>query len=191
MESAKLGLALFFITLLYVALLAAGNLFIYQQQKQTAYTEFEDLKTRQLNVLSDLTQEGLINQNYAFVEWSFNRWGNEYDNIVSISLENTSGYALIQYQRAVPARDLQAVAKKRIVMHDDTYLLKISTDTIEIERKLEELLLQLFLIATGATVLLIVLLWVVYFKYAMQPLSEEVKRRKAAEDRLADIPIAD
>ncbi len=191
MTSARLGFALFFITLLYVVLLAAGNLFIYQQQEQTAYNEFENLKTQQLNLLADLTQEGLINQNYAFIEWTFKRWGNEHDNIVSISLENTSGYAFIQYQRAVPAQDLKAVAKKRIAMHDDTYLLKISTDTMEVERKLEELLLQLFLIATGATVLLIVLLWVVYFKYAMQPLAEEVKRRKTAEDRLAAIEVAD
>ncbi len=74
-------------------------------------------------------------------------------------------------------------------MHDDRDMLKTGTDTIEIDRKLEELLLQLFLITTGSTVLLIVLLWVVYFRYASQPLSEEVKRHKAAEQKLAIINV--
>ena len=187
MKPLRLGAVIFFIGLLYCLLLAAGNLFIYQQQKDANYRDFEALQASELNLLEDITQNGLLSQNYAFIEWSFKRWGSEYHKIVSLSLENTHGFALISYQRSVPAKAQTLASQKKITMHDDVYLVKLSTDTIEVERKLEELLLQLFLISTGATILLLVLLWFVFMNYAIKPLTAETRRRKKAEEMLSEI----
>ncbi|MDJ0882132.1 MAG: hypothetical protein QNJ56_10835 [Gammaproteobacteria bacterium] len=184
MQRPLLGISMFLIALFYCALLAAGNFFIYQQQKQSLYHDFEALQTIELNLLADLSQEGLLTQNYAFIDWFIKRWGREHNKVISISLDDTRGYALTHYRRAVSAQAEMLVSTKKLTMHDGTYILKISTDTVELERKLDELLLQLFLVSVGATMLLIILLWLVFHKYAIQPLAEEVKRRQKAENKL-------
>ncbi len=190
MQKSRLGFSLFFIALLYCVLLLAGNYFIYQQQKQELYQGFEAQQSIELNLLSDLTKEGLLTQNYAFIEWYFKRWGREHNKVVSISLDDTRGYALMQYRRAVSAQAEMLVSTKNLQMHDGTYELKISTDTIGLERRLNELWLQLLLVSSGATMLLVVLLWLVFHKYAVQPLLEEVRRRQKAEEKLQSLVAA-
>jgi len=179
-----LGVSTFFIVLLYCALLVAGNYFIYQQQKDGVYKNFEEAQAIELKLLAELSTEGLITQNYAFIEWFFKHWGREYHKVVSLSLENTQGYSLVNYRRGVSAEAEMLVSSKNLNMHDGTYVLKISTDTIGLERKLDELLLQLFLVSSGAMVLLIILLWFVFHKFAVGPLTEEIRRRRKAEHRL-------
>lgn len=187
MKNLKLGSSMFFIGLLYCVLLAIGNLFIYEQQKKTIFSDFEARQAVELNLLSDLAQQGLMTQNYAFIEWYFKRWAREYNKVVSLSLESSQGYTVFSYQRPATSHAEQLVSSKKISMYDDTYLIKISAATIQLEKNLDELHLQLFLISTGATLLLIILLWLVFYRYAYLPLNREIKRRKKAEDELEAI----
>jgi hypothetical protein len=184
MKKPLLGLSAFSAVLIYCALLVAGNFFIYQQQKETLYSEFENTQATELKLLAELARESLVSQNYAMIEWFFKKWGVEYTKVVLLSLENNQGFSLIKYQRAVPAQAEMLVSSKRIKLYDDIYQLEISSDTVELSTKLSELLLQLLLISVGAIILLVIMLWFVMQKFAIQPLAQEVKRRQRAEYKL-------
>jgi hypothetical protein len=182
---------MFLLGLVYCSALVLGNLFVYEQQSKILKTNLEKRQSTELNMLAELTHEGLITQNYAFIEWVVNRWGNEHRAIASLSLVNGRGQELFGYQSKLPAQAEVLTSQKRIAMYDDSYLLKIGRDTVEIENQREELLLQLLMISTGATMLLTLLLWVVFYRYAAQPMNEEIRLRKKAEEKLAALQAAD
>jgi len=189
MSRSLFGLSSFSLALLYCALLVAGNLFVYHQQKNTLFSEFEDAQAIELKLLEEFAREGLITQNYAMIEWYFKHWGEEYGKVVSLSLENSQGYALIKYQRAVAAEAEMLVSSKSLKLHDGLYRLKISSDTVELNRRLDELLVQLFLVTAGATIVLIVMLWFLFQAFAVRPLQDEIRRRQRVERKLKDLLV--
>ena len=146
MNSYRLGLTIVLLGLIYCLILAAGNLFIYDYQKRALYADLERQQSTELNMLAELAQEGLLTQNYAFIEWFIKRWGSEYHKVVDLSLENNRGQVLFEYQRAVPARTLVLSSQRAINMYDGSYLVKINTDTAALQTHLDELLLQLLLV---------------------------------------------
>jgi hypothetical protein len=184
MNNFRLGITLVVVGSVYCAILAAGNLFIYDYQKHALYDDLERQQSAELNMLAELAQEGLLTQNYAFIEWFINRWGSEYHKVVELSLENKRGLVLFEYQRAVPARTLVLSSQRAINMYDGSYLVKLSTDTIALQQQLDEMLVQLLLVSTVAVFLLVIALWVAFYKLALQPINAEIARRKHAEDLL-------
>ncbi len=181
------GLLTFSIALLFGALLVAGNLFVYQLQKKEIFAEFENAQATELKLLEQFAREGLITQNYALIEWFFQQWGQEYNKVVSLSLHSQQGYSLINYQRAVAAESDMLVSSKRIKLHDGIYHLKMSSDTVGLERKLDSLLVQLFMVTVGTTMLLVILLWFVFQTVVMRHLQHEGKRRLQVERKLASM----
>jgi len=191
MNSFRLGMTMLVIGLLYCAILTAGNLFIYDYQKRTLYGDLERQQSIELNMLAELAQEGLLTQNYAFIEWFIKRWGSEYHKVVELSLENKRGQLLFEYQRAVPARTVVLSSQRAINMYDGSYLVKMSTDTATLEQQLDDFLIQLLLVSTVAVTLLVIGLWVAFYKLALQPINAEIARRKRAEDQLQGQRVTD
>lgn len=177
-------LTLISLALLFILFVIIGNTFIYKQQR-TGYLEaFNDSQQTELKLLSQLAREGLISQNYALIEWFFSTWGLNYKKVVNLRLENHTGFALSKYRRRHAAEGETITSTNTIKLHDGSYTITLISDTIEIENKLEELKLQLLLVNSGASLLVILNMWFLFRHFAIRHLQREQRLRRSAEEKL-------
>ncbi len=177
-------LALVSLALLFTLFLVLGNIFIYQKQRTSYLDAFKETQHTDLKLLSQLAREALITQNYALIEWFFNTWGLDYQKVVRLTLENQNGFALSKYQRRKAAEGDTITNANTLVLHDGSYTITITSDSIEIDNLLEELKLQLVLVNAGATLLVILNIWFLFQRFAIRHLHQETRLRKIAEDKL-------
>ncbi|MBT3204552.1 MAG: hypothetical protein HOM14_11075 [Gammaproteobacteria bacterium] len=177
-------LALVSLALLFTLFLVLGNIFIYQKQRTSYHDAFKETQQTDLKLLSQLAREALITQNYALIEWFFNTWGLDYQKVVRLTLENQNGFALSKYQRRKAAEGETITNSNTLVLHDGSYTITITSDSIEIDNLLEELKLQLLLVNAGATLLVILNIWFLFQRFAIRHLHQEMRLRKIAEDKL-------
>ncbi len=170
--------------LLYLLFITAGNTFIYQQQHTSYLDAFKKSQQTEIKLLSQLAREALISKNYALIEWFFNTWGTDYQKVVSLTLENTNGFALSQYQRRNKVTGKVITSTKPITLYDGSYKITLITDTSEIDSLMESLKLQLILINIGASLLVVLNIWFIFQRFAMHQLLQQTRLRKIAEDKL-------
>lgn len=180
-------IVLLILALLLLLFLYLGNSFIYNNQR--AYYNDSLIKSQQtdMKLLSQLTREGLITRNYALIEWFFNQWGIDYKSVVRLSLETQNGFALSKYTRREAATGRTISASRTISIHDGSYTISLITDTSGIDKKLEELKLQLILVNTGVFMLTILNVWFLFRHFAIRHLKLETKARKIAEEKLRQL----
>ncbi|NOR51387.1 MAG: response regulator [Gammaproteobacteria bacterium] len=184
MNKTSLNPTLYLLALLFSLFLIAGNVYIYHQQRDSLLTAFKHAQQNELQILSQLAKESLITENYALIEWFFNRWGEDRDEVLSLTLENSSGFALTDYRRPLAASGETHSSSRTITSHDDTYLLTLTSETNKISHQLSQLMQQLFLVSSIAILLLAVSIWFLFQRLAIRPLLREIKIRHKAEQAL-------
>ena len=99
-------------------------------------------------------------------------------------LRTNSSWFLSKYQRRKAAEGETITNSNTLVLHDGSYTITITSDSIEIDNLLEELKLQLLLVNAGATLLVILNIWFLFQRFAIRHLHQEMRLRKIAEDKL-------
>ncbi len=177
-------IAMLSLSLVFILFLVIGNIFIYDQQQTNYFNSFKEEQKNDIKLLSQLAREGLISQNYALIEWFFNTWGQDYHTVVNLTLKNQLGFALSKYQRREAAKGQTITSSNTMTLHDGTYIVSITSDSIDLENKLEHLKLQLILVNTGLIILAILNTWFMFRHFAIRHLQKEQKLRKVAEEKL-------
>jgi len=180
-------LALVSLALLFTLFLILGNIFIYQKQRTSYLDAFKETQQTDIKLLSQLAREALITQNYALIEWFFNTWGQDYQKVVRLTLENQNGFALSQYQRRKSALGNTITSTNTLILHDGSYTITLTSDSIEVDKLLEELKMQLLLVNAGATLLVILNIWFLFQRFAIRHLHHETRLRKIAEEKLKQL----
>ena len=177
-------LTLLSLALLFTVFIIIGNTFIYKQQSTGYIDAFKESQQTELKLLSQMAREGLITQNYALIEWFFRTWGLDFQKVINLKLENHNGFALSQYKRRHPAEGEAITSTNTIKLHDGSYTITLISDTIKIENKLEELKLQLLLVNSGASLLVILNMWFLFRHFAIRHLQREQRLRRDVEEKL-------
>ncbi len=166
---------------LFSFFLVIGNIYIYKQQKSTLFNAFTQLKQVEVTLLSQLAKESLITENYALIEWFFSRWGQERNTVVSLSLKNKSGFSIVEYKRLTIPQAEVVSTHITINLHNDSYQLSLSSETLVIAKLLHNLQQQLIWISSIAIILLGITIWYLFKFLAIRPLLHEIKLRQNAE----------
>lgn len=174
---------------LFTLFMIVGNTFIYKHQRSINFDAFKESQQTEIKLLSQMAREGLISQNFALLEWFFRTYALDYDKVVSLSLKNQNGFALSQYQRRKAAQGDTITATNTITLHDGTYIITLTSDTVELKQKMEELELQLFLVNAGASLLVIVNIWFLFRHFAIRRLQHETRLRRMAEEKLRKLEL--
>jgi len=170
--------------LIFSSFLVIGNFYIYQQQRASLIQTYQLVKQSEVNVLSQFAKESLITENYSLVEWFFNRWGKDRPSVVKLSIENKAGFMLGNYQRPfTESKDILTVSTT-INLNSEAYKITLVSEFNDVNNILEQLITQLLLTSSLATLLLAVSIWYLFQQFAIYPLETEVQRRINAEKEL-------
>lgn len=174
-----LALVLFFSLFLFIS-----DTYIYKQQRNTLLENFSQSQQTELKLLSQLAKESLISNNYALIEWFLKRWAEERTTVVKITLKSDNGFAIVEYQRPKISKTKIISSSTRIVLHNEVYTLKISSETTEINLSLDKLQQQLFLLSVIASLVLVISTWYLFKYLSIRPLLHEIKLRQNAESEI-------
>jgi len=173
------------LVLIFSIFLVVGNYYIYQQQRTSHIAKYKQAKQTEINILLKMANESLISENYAYIEWFFSRWGEEHKTVVSLSLKNADGFFLSQYQRQTETTTELLTVTDIITLNYKSYIISLISDLSEINELLAQLLSQLILISSIAIISLAILVWVLFYYFAITPLQNEVEQRKKAEKKFS------
>jgi len=175
-------LPMFLLALLFTFFLIASNIYIYQQQRSTLTTAFTHLQQSEIQILSQLARESLISEDYALIEWFFNRWGEEHSEVVSLTLRNSdSNFLLSNYQRTKDPSIERFSSSNTITHQDEIYKITLVSEATAMNKQLKELMQQLMLVSTITILLLGISIWNLFQRLAIRPLLLEIESRQKAE----------
>ncbi len=170
------------LALLFIFFLVASNIYIYQQQRSALATAFTQLQQSEIQILSQLAKESLISENYALIEWFFNRWGEEHNEVVSLTLINDgSNFLLSNYQRTNDPKILKFSSSSTLSHQDEIYEITLVSEATAMNKQLKELMLQLIVVSTTTVLLLGISIWNLFQRLAIRPLLLEIENRRKAE----------
>jgi len=172
------------LTVLFTGFLISGIFYIYSKQCDSLYKAFTQAQQTELKLLSYLAKESLISENYSLIEWYFNRWGGEQTYVISLTLSNSAGFAIVDYQRAQAAQTKSVSHSSVIDLQSEQYSIVLVSEIVEVEALLKNLLQQLILVSSIVVALLGISVWFVFQKLAIKPLLHEIDLRHKAEQEL-------
>jgi len=179
---------LFASILIYSLFLLVSNVYIYQKQSDSLMETYLLVKQDEANVLSQLTKESLISENYSLIEWFIGRWGESRQSVIHLEVKNKAGFVLAQFQRpGIKMADglMNSVTVISNIQHNnESYQLTLVSDTNNIISILVKLSKQLILVSCLFTIILAVCVWFLFQKFSIEPLQIEIKRRSQAEKNL-------
>lgn len=174
---------LYWYGLLFFAFLVGANVFVYHHQKESLEAESDRSGETVVKLLSQLAREALLTEDYATIEWFFQRWGEEHPNVVELELRNERGFRLVDYRN--PGRAPAFVHQRQLDLgNGERYTLRLVRDAEAIQAPLGALLRQLILASSVTTLLLAALAWTLLRWKMLLPLEREVSLRKAAEEKV-------
>ncbi|MBF0218040.1 MAG: EAL domain-containing protein [Gammaproteobacteria bacterium] len=168
--------------ILFIALLLviAANYIHYERQQSLIHSAEKEQQIA-LETLGQLAQEGLLNENYALIEWFFHRWGESNSDIVALSISNASGFALANYQRPKPATIPTLKDAKTITVSGNPFHLAIATELRFAHESLQQFYRQQLSVALLLLTTLSFGIWLIFQRLAIRPLFIEIKQRHLAE----------
>lgn len=138
----------------------------------------------ELDLLSALLRESILNDDYATVEEFLGQWGEEREDVVALRAVAPSGVVLADYRREEPSDYTLRLEKKVEVDGRELVTLQSTTDFTHIRMSLYRLGATLIGGAVAMTALLGLALWYSIKRFAISPLEEEISRRKEAEGEI-------
>ena len=172
------------LVLLFSCFLISGNVYIYNKQYNSLYNAFSQAQQTELKLLTHLAKESLISEDYSLIEWYFNRWGKDQTYVISLTLKNKSGFAVVDYQRVQAAQAEIITHSSTINLQHDHYRIVLLSEITDVETQLNSLLKQLILVSSIVVTLLGIGVWFVFQNLAIKPLLHEIELRHKAEQEL-------
>ena len=173
--------------LLLTLFLAIADLLIYQQQQNSLYTEFKDTQKTELHLMGLLTQEAMLQEDYALIEWFVRQWGKKREEVVTLRAVAPNGFVIVDYQRMDPATETITFTHKVDHSGDLVMKLELVSDTRGMNRLLNTLLLKLLGGSVVLMLLMAIAVWFVLQRLAIRPLEVEIGRRHQVEAKLREL----
>jgi PAS domain S-box-containing protein len=139
---------------------------------------------QELELLSTLLREPLLENDYASVEAFMTLWGEEQEDVVALRAVAPDGSVLAGYERQEPSDYVVRLEKEVEVDGGQIVTLEAVKDFTPIRRSLYRLGVALIAGAVAMTALLGFALWYALKRFAISPLEEEISRREEAEEEL-------
>ena len=173
-------------TTVFVVFLLVVNTFIYHLEKKKLYEEFDSSNRVVVSLLTDLSKDALLSENYALIDWFFNHWGeNQVSSIVELRLATDKGFYLADYAREFNGSDVTYYTRDIDLGNGHKYILEMTMSHDEIRGNLIDLLYQLLAVSTFATLLLAIISWQIINHLSISPLKKEIALREEAERKLS------
>lgn len=176
---------------------AAANLYLYQEQKSFFQQEFSYQTGEKLELLETMIMESLIKNDYGAVEQALNHWAQSNDNVAFLQAMTHKGFDLINYRKADGADLIFTITNERTVYYGDGWSLTIQlTETFpQLEQLLYHHILRNLFISTVGVLLFGIILWILFVKLALRPVTDhaayvdEVNRdlEKIVQDKTASL----
>ena len=172
-----LSTLLTFIVVLFVFLIMAASLIIFQQQ-ELLQQAVRDRAEQQLDLMADASFEALLKSDYVTVRTFVKRWGEATKEIHQIRAVTPNGFVLAEYrQPVVAAVGTYVLAKKVVIGTTELVTFHMVGDFSQVDKIAAQLKVRLLLGSLLITILLGGVLWFVFRKMALLPLEAMVEER--------------
>ena len=173
-----------FIVVLTLFLFLADFLVIYDQRHR-AIKDFKEHSVHEVKLLGGLIKESLIRNDYAAIEQFINEWGNDYKQVIEISIFTANNFLLAKYERAeIISAHLLPLEETFSYGDNKHFTVEIIKDSTLIYQDIERLANRLVLGSLLFVLILGVLMWKTLQITAIKPLQREIDERLKAEEKL-------
>jgi diguanylate cyclase (GGDEF)-like protein len=169
---------------IFVLFLLIADLLIYRQQEERLYSEFEGSNQVLVNLLTQLSRDAILSENYALLDWFLARWGQRHRAIVEIRVKSPTGFDVARYLDEPLPEKLSRYQEQITVDGEGSYSFRLGMSHVTVEKHLAEVRKWLGLVSTLAILLLGLIVWFLLKQLAIKPLELEVTRRKKTEREL-------
>ena len=171
-----------------LTLLVLIDFMLTRQQRQEYLRDVEQRTSQQLNMAAASLVEPLLRYQLAEAAQVLQQLFDNYDEILFLEAITPSGHALKSLKRrGATTTPFQLTMQKKVVFNGEHFLtLTLTRDFSRTNAQLAQMRNRLLTVSLFITAVLGLMLWLVFRRFALQPLEGEIARRERAEGRLAE-----
>lgn len=166
--------------LLLVVFLVVADVFVIRQQSHLLQAEMDSHTRHEFDLFGKLVANALIKGDYSAVEDAAMKWGNERDNIITLTITAANGFAIANFQRDRKTTASKHFETKLDFGANNTATISMTKDMAGVNTLINQLTSQLIL----ESIILVVLLGILLQRMALRPLRQEITEHEQTEKKL-------
>ena len=168
----------------FTLFLVVADFLIYKEQEKRLYSEFEESNRVLVSLLTQLSQDAILSENYALLDWFLVRWGQRHEAIVEVRVSSPTGFDIAVYREEEIPVEVSRYHSSITLQGEGEYSFWLVMSHVAVEKHLKEVFKWLALVSTLVIVLLGLTVWYLLRRFAIKPLEQEVHRRIKTEQEL-------
>jgi signal transduction histidine kinase len=172
--------SLVWFVLLLVVFLVVADVFVIRQQSHLLQAEMSAHTHHEFKLFGKLVANALIKGDYSAVEDAAIKWGNERDNILTLTITAANGFAIANFQRDRKTTASKHFETKLNFGASNSATISMNKDMTGVNTLIHKLASQLIL----ESIILVVLLGILLQRMALRPLRQEITEHEQTEKKL-------
>ena len=167
--------------IVFAGFLVCINLFFVSEERKKLNADFNSRVQNELYLIGTFVTEPLLEQQFAVVEQFVLQWGDKTPDIIEIKALSPNGFQLAHFKRSVPHNNTATFLDSVDFMGQRLLDLEIVKDLSPVELHLQKFWKLLIVQSLIVLSVLGIIIWFIIKKLALNPLEDEIVRRKDAE----------